>query len=77
MHIAFLSLVAASWRTEPTRTIYLRRAAGHLSIAFSKARKRVTCRIQQPTKYELAINLMTAKTLRLTLPDNLLVAAKR
>src|SRR5262249_3240459 len=31
--------------------------------------------VQQPTKYELAINLKTAKTLGLAVPDKLLVAA--
>ena len=31
--------------------------------------------VQQPSKYELAINLKTAKTLGLAVPDKLLVAA--
>jgi putative ABC transport system substrate-binding protein len=31
--------------------------------------------IQQPTKFELAINLKAAKALGLTMPQNLLVAA--
>jgi putative ABC transport system substrate-binding protein len=31
--------------------------------------------VMQPTKYELVINLQTAKMLGLTVPDKLLVAA--
>jgi putative tryptophan/tyrosine transport system substrate-binding protein len=31
--------------------------------------------VQAPTNYELVINLKTAKTLGLTVPDRLLVAA--
>ena len=31
--------------------------------------------VQQPIRYELAINLKTAKTLGLAVPDKLLVAA--
>ncbi len=33
--------------------------------------------IQQPTKFELAVNLKTAKTLNVTVPPNLLALADK
>ena len=38
-------------------------------------RRTVDPPVQAPTNYELVINLKTAKTLGLTVPDRLLVAA--
>ena len=46
-----------------------------MSIAFSVAQKPADLPVQLPTKFEMAVNLKTAKALGLTVPQSILLRA--
>ena len=59
----------------PSLTLTLRGRSGPMSAGFSRAPSLPICQYSEPTRFELVINLKTAKTLGLIVPQSILTLA--
>jgi hypothetical protein len=71
-----LGIIAINPRSAPFIQAFEQRAADYVDRIFRGARS-ADLPIEQPTKYELVINLRSAQTLGLTIPPSVLLRADR
>ena len=57
--------------------MYHRASRGQVAAKVAKGAKPTDLPIEQPTKFELVVNLKTAKTLGITIPPSILLRATK